>query len=423
MINDILTGNDDFWNKVNLALIQKNLGFDKKANFDIQRIRRFIQKSTAARLQSVQSWDVAQYIQGLREWGKIEEWQIEQTESALIWFFKDHLEFSSWNGYSRRYKYKFSPSWKHTGEKLERELKARHYAIRTTHTYIEWVSRFSKFKVSKKPEEIILADLEEFLTHLAVTAKVASSTQNQARHSIGFLFKHVLKLDTTDLKNVLKAKQSTKVPAVLHKTEVKELFKFLSGTSKLMAQVLYSSGLRLNECINLRVKDIDFHNNSIIVRLGKGGKDRVTVLSNKLEGDLKRHIARVKELHNEDLAKKLGFAPTERNKQRSKEWIWQYVFPSARLSVDNVTGDVVRRSTHQNSLQKSISLAAKRANITKPVSPHTLRHSFATHLLENGQDIRTIQELLGHSSVNTTMIYTHVVQKNDKSDISPLDEL
>ncbi|OGO40290.1 MAG: integrase, partial [Chloroflexi bacterium RBG_16_57_9] len=278
---------------------------------------------------------------------------------------------------------------------------------------------------TRHPNEIGAAEVEAFLTHLAVEGNVAASTQNQAFSALLFLYREVLHQDLGPI-DALRAKKPKRLPTVLTKEEVRRVLGHLSGAHQLMAKLLYGSGLRLMECLRLRVKDIDLAQRAIIVRDGKGMEDRVTMLPDSLIAPLQEHLQRVKRLHEEDLAKGYGavylpYALDRKYPNAEREWAWQYVFPSDRLSVDPRSSVVRRHHLDESGLQKVIRQAAQRAGIPKPVGPHTFRHSFATHLLENGYDIRTVQELLGHKDVKTTMIYTHVLNRGGLAVRSPLD--
>lgn len=269
--------------------------------------------------------------------------------------------------------------------------------------------------------------MEAFLTHLAVAGKVAAATQNQAKSALLFLYREVLDVELPWLENVERAKAPKRLPVVLTRAEVQALLTRLSGTHWLMSSLLYGAGLRLMECLRLRVKDVDFSRKEILVRDGKGFKDRVTMLPVALAVPLREHLERVRELHRQDLAAGWGavhlpYALEKKYPGAAHDWAWQYVFPSARISVDPRSGQVRRHHVQDQALQRAIKQAVRDADLTKPATPHTLRHSFATHLLEGGYDIRTVQELLGHSDVSTTMIYTHVLNKGGHGVTSPLDQ-
>lgn len=313
-------------------------------------------------------------------------------------------------------------------------LRLKHYSLRTEETYVHWIKRFIFFhnprlrqgEVKHHPRDMGTPEIEQFLTHLAVKERMSASTQNQALSAILFLYREVLKQDLDLPIRSMRAKEPKHLPTVLTKEEAHRVLNQLSGTYRLMAQLLYGSGLRLMECVRLRVKDIDFAHRAIIVRDGKGEQDRVTVLPDSLIAPLQEHLQRVKRLHDEDLARGCGtvylpYALERKYPNASREWGWQYVFPSDRLSTDPRSGKTHRHHLDESGLQKAVRQAAQRAKIAKPVSCHTFRHSFATHLLQNGYDIRTVQELLGHKDVRTTMIYTHVLQRGGMAVRSPLD--
>ena len=270
------------------------------------------------------------------------------------------------------------------------------------------------------------SEVSQFLTHLAVNRKVAASTQNQALSALLFLYSHVLDQPFDWLEDVERAKKPSRLPVVFTKEEARALLRQLDGSKWLMASLLYGSGLRLMECLRLRVKDIDFGYDQIVVRDGKGQKDRVTVLPQALKAPLERHLSKVKALHEKDLKEGFGevylpFALEKKYSRASREWGWQYVFPAARRSKDPRSEVIRRHHLDETVLQSAVKEAIRAAGITKPGSPHSFRHSFATHLLEAGYDIRTVQELLGHKDVTTTMIYTHVMNKGGKGVKSPLD--
>ena len=269
-------------------------------------------------------------------------------------------------------------------------------------------------------------EIEAFLSHLAKDLNVASSTQNQAFNALLFLYKHILQKQLDDKINAIRAKKPRRLPTVMTNEESMAVINALSGTNQLMAKLLYGCGMRLMECIRLRVKDIDFAMNQIMVRDGKGKIDRITILPESVIPDLQTHLKRVKTIHENDLSRGYGrvylpYALSRKYAQADREWGWQYVFPSKSLSKNPRTGEIRRHHIHENSLQKAVKSAARLVHISKPVSCHSFRHSFATRLLENGYDIRTVQELLGHKDVSTTMIYTHVLNKGGKAVRSPID--
>lgn len=313
-------------------------------------------------------------------------------------------------------------------DRVRDKIRLKHYSIRTEQAYVDWIRRFILFHEKRHPKEMGAAEIEAFLTHLAVRGNVAASTQNQARSALLFLYKEVLDQELPWLDNVEQAKRPQRLPVVLTHAEVKIVLDRLSGTHRLMANLLYGTGMRLMEGVRLRVKDIDFERREVLVRDGKGGKDRVTPLPLALVEPLQNHLARVKSLHEEDLRAGYGtvYLPDALERKypnANREWGWQYVFPSRQLSVDPRSGVTRRHHADEKGVQRAIKQAVRDAGLAKPATPHTLRHSFATHLLMAGYDIRTVQELLGHSDVRTTMIYTHVLNRGGKGVVSPLDNL
>ncbi|HMA89779.1 MAG TPA: integron integrase [Burkholderiales bacterium] len=302
----------------------------------------------------------------------------------------------------------------------------RHYSYRTEQSYIHWIKRFIFFSDKRHPRDLGAPEVTAFLTHLARDRDVAAATQNQALAALLFLYKEVLGQPLPWLDQIERAKRPARLPTVLSVAEIQRLLAQMDGTKWLMASLLYGAGLRLRECLKLRVKDIDFDYGQILVRDAKGGKDRVTMLPQSVIEPLRMHLQRVKALHERDVASghgdvELPDAIARKYPRAPYEWGWKFVFPSHKLSVDPRTGVIRRHHVFENYLIRGVKEAARAARIAKHVSCHTLRHSFATHLLERGQDIRTVQELLGHSSVETTMIYTHVMNKGGRGVASPLD--
>ncbi len=310
--------------------------------------------------------------------------------------------------------------------RLRQAIRVRQYALRTEEVYVGWVRRYIHFHGLRHPQDLGGAEVTAFLTHLAAERNVSASTQSQARAALLFLYREVLGIDLPWLDEVVTAKPSRHLPVVLTPREVERLLHELSGSSWLVAALLYGTGMRLLEGLRLRVKDVEFTRRECVVRDGKGGKDRVTVLPENLIGPLQQQLASAKVQHERDrasglpgvwlpdaLAVKYPAAPTS--------WGWQWVFPSPTTSTDPRSGIQRRHHLHEQSVQRAVSLAARRAGVDKPVSPHVLRHSFATHLLQAGYDIRTVQELLGHADVRTTMIYTHVLNRGGRGVRSPLD--
>ncbi len=311
-------------------------------------------------------------------------------------------------------------------DQVREVLRLNHYAIRTEEAYLNWIKRFVLFHGKRHPREMGATEVEEFLTDLATAGHVGVSTQKQALNALVFLYHRVLKLPFGVIEHLEKPKRPRRQPLVLTKEEAIRIIAALEGTPQLMAKLLFGTGLRLLECLRLRVKDIEFAQNQIVVRHGKGGKDRITMLPQSLKPVIEEHLRRVKILHEDDL--KAGFGRVylpdalERKYPRAnQQWGWQWVFPAKTLAVDPRSGVTRRHHVHENSLQKAVQAAVRRSGLHKPASCHTLRHSFATHLLQSGYDIRTVQQLLGHSDVSTTMIYTHVLHQGGLGVRSPLD--
>jgi integron integrase len=308
-------------------------------------------------------------------------------------------------------------------------IRLRHYSIRTEQTYVHWIVRFVRFHNLRHPQEMGDTEVTAFLTHLAVDLNVAASTQNQALNALVFLYKVVLNRPLGQFgAEVVRAKKPGRLPVVLTQDEVTAVLRQMTGLPKLMAQILYGSGLRVMECVRLRVKDVDFAREELVVREGKGAKDRRTILPPPLHTPLKDHLGQMQALHQKDIEAGYGevylpFALERKYPNAAREWGWQYVFPATHLSVDPRSGKTRRHHIDENVIQRAVHEATKKAGIVKPVNCHTFRHSFATHLLEDHYDIRTVQVLLGHVDVSTTMIYTHVLNKGGMGVRSPLEGL
>jgi integron integrase len=307
-------------------------------------------------------------------------------------------------------------------------MRTRHYSKRTEQTYIQWIRRFIFFHKKRHPVEMGEAEVNQFLTYLAVKERVSASTQNQALCALLFLYRYIIDRPLGELGEVIRARRPKRLPVVLTREEVKSLLNNLKGEQRLIAVLMYGTGMRLTECLRLRIKDIDFGSGVIIVREAKGDKDRRTMLPARVCASFQRHLSRVKEIHARDLAAGYGrvalpYALNRKYPNASADWIWQYAFPQQRRWVNPKTGDQGRYHVDQSIVQKAIKTAVRAAGIAKPATSHALRHSFATHLLEDGYDIRTIQELLGHRHVETTMIYTHVLNRGGKGVKSPVDRL
>ena len=316
-------------------------------------------------------------------------------------------------------------------EQVRDVIRRKHYSIRTEQIYTDWIRRFILFHGKRHPQEMAEKEVAQFLTHLARDRNVAASTQNTALSALLFLYKEVLKQEIGWLEGVERAKKPVRLPVVLSREEVRALFAHLQGRERLMAGLLYGSGLRLMEAVRLRVKDVDLAQARLTVRDGKGGTDRMTMLRLKLAQALEGHLQKMKAQHEEDLEAGFGsvylpHALARKFPRAEREWIWQWVFPSPRLSLDpRADGATEKRRHHvaESALQLAVKRAAVAAGLQKAATCHSLRHSFATHLLENGYDIRTVQELLGHKDVATTQIYTHVMNRGGRGVISPFDAL
>ena len=313
-------------------------------------------------------------------------------------------------------------------DQVRNEMRVRHYSIRTEEAYVQWIRRYILFHKKRHPKEMAETEINQFLSYLAVERHVAASTQNQALSAILFLYKRILKKEIGFVGDVVRARRTKRLPVVLTRKEVQSVLSNLTGTNWLMTSLLYGSGLRLMECVRLRVKDVDFSYNQILVRDGKGQKDRVTMLPQNLKQPLLHQLARTKELHEEDLSEGFGrvylpYALSRKYPNADREWGWQFIFPSSKRSPDPRAEAIRRHHRYPQNLQRAVKQAIRKAGIHKPASCHTFRHCFATHLLEKGYDIRTVQELLGHKDVKTTMIYTHVLNRGAGGVQSPADFL
>ena len=311
-------------------------------------------------------------------------------------------------------------------DQVREKIRRLNYAYSTEKAYLSWIKRFILFNEKRHPSELGAVEIEVFLTHLAVEKKVSPSTQNQALAALKFLYNEILHLALDEEILPVPAKRTKHLPVVLSQREAKAVLNELHGVYQLITQLLYGSGLRVTECLSLRVKDLDFDRGEVTVRSGKGAKDRRTILPITISQPLKDHLERVRLNYKQDLKEGFGsvYLPgglSRKYPNAAREWIWQYVFPAPKRSRDSRSGEVRRHHLHPSAIRREVKAAARRAGVTKHVTPHVFRHSFATHLLENGYDIRTVQELLGHSDVKTTMIYTHVLNKGGKGVRSPLD--
>ena len=311
-------------------------------------------------------------------------------------------------------------------DRLRGAIRRLHYSRRTEEAYIHWTKRFIYFHGKRHPSELGEAAVTAFLNYLATERNVAAATQNQALSALLFLYKHALGVELDWLDGLVRAKRPQRLPVVLTREEVEKILCAVEGTQWLMASLLYGTGMRLMECLRLRVKDVDFGYSQILIRDGKGEKDRITMLPGRLTAPLQTQLQKVRQLHDRDLKEGFGevhlpYALARKYPRAGFDWGWQYVFPSKSRSADPEDGIIRRHHLDETGLQRAVKSAVRASGISKPVHCHTFRHSFATHLLQSGYDIRTVQELLGHSDVSTTMIYTHVLNRGGRGVLSPLD--
>ena len=437
-----------FWESYQEAVIASGVPA-KNSEWFVRWAQKFADSNKDKPIRERSAADIHKFLLELSIQPGIQPWQIQQAEKALFFLYQDFMKQDlglesdqtlvpaeeksaiSTNPQSNfkdpaisRTQEKFR--WEEYFDRFRSAVRVRHYSIRTERAYEQWVSRFLNYYKGRSPEILNADDIQGYLNNLAEKRKVAASTQNQALNAIVFFFKEVLKREPGDFSDFVRAKQPLNVPEVLTRTEVQKLLDAMTGINQLMAGLLYGAGLRLMECIRLRVKDVDFETRRLTVRDGKGRKDRVTMLPERFQPLLEQQLEKAKALYETDL--KRGVAGVylwpgldRKYPNAAREWIWQYVFPSSRLSVDPRSHTTRRHHVHPSSLQKAVKNAAARAGLPRRVTCHTLRHSFATHLLENGYDIRTVQELMGHSNVATTMIYTHVLNRPGISVKSPAD--
>jgi len=375
---------------------------------------------------------VEKFLSQLKSQKKIADWQVRQADEALRLYIHHFLDGKT-SVLSPNVPQERVPDISKILSDMREAIRIKHYSYRTERSYLDWAERFIDYtsKVKKKDVRAVgldSGDVRDFLSYLALIKRVSASTQNQAFNALLFLFRDVLKIELGDLSKTVRAKRGQRLPVVLSPEEVQALFKNVKGLNLLIIQLLYGSGLRLMELARLRVKDIDFGSNLIFVRASKGDKDRTTILPETVKDILKLHMDEVKRLHDKDLAGGHGevYLPDALERKypnASKDWGWQYIFPSSKLSVDPRSGKIRRHHISEKAIQNAVREALKKAGIVKHASVHTLRHSFATHLLMNGVNIREIQNLLGHKHLETTMIYTHVLRDVVGVPKSPLDNL
>ena len=353
-----------------------------------------------------------------------ESWQVNQAREALriySYFFTHRKDEEK-----EKRNTPYEQLWKESADRMVRMLRLKQRSYRTEQSYVGWLRQFYAHFKDTDPMTMDTSHIIDFLSFLAVEKNVAKSTQNQAFNAILFFYRYVLEKDVGSIRKTVRTTPKRRLPVVLSVQEVHRLIDQLSGINHLMARVIYGGGLRLNECVRLRIKDLDFERSALLIRSGKGDKDRMTIMPESVKTDLQKHLEQVRTLYEKDRESDLAGvsmpdALERKYKNASTSWEWFWVFPSKSLSVDPRSRHVRRHHMHSSNLQRAMKPAAGKAGITKQVNVHTLRHSFATHLLEKGYDIRTIQELLGHANVQTTMIYTHVAKKNSLGVKSPLD--
>ena len=429
-----------FWNAYR-ACVEAHHIPPQRSGYYVRWVQEFVEFQPETKLRDRSAADIERFLKFLAEQAGAAEWQAKQAAYALRLLYEQFLPAyhptvaggSAVETGEAGFRDRILPgeAERCQGPVLQRlraEVRERHYSYKTETTYLEWVRRFLAFHGYADPHQLTPATaIKEYLDYLAGVRYVSASTQNQALNALVFLYGHVLHVPVGDMGNFQRAKRPRRLPEVMTRTEVQALLDQLTGTTKLMALLMYGGGLRLSECQQLRVKDVDIEHRQILVRDGKGQKDRVTILPEKVVGLLQEHLAAVKAQHERDLAAGHGDVfiwPALARKYRgaAKEWGWQFVFPARSFSADPRSGAIRRHHQHESLLQKAIKTAARKAGIVWPVGCHTLRHSFATHLLESGSDIRTVQELLGHANVETTMIYTHVLNRPSVAPVrSPLD--
>lgn len=438
-----------FWNAFK-ACVEENRVRPDRSPFYVKWAQTFVDFLPGKRLRDRSRQDIEAFIADMGKQPGLEDWQVKQAEHALKILYETFLpgyaSYAAAKPAQQDTEKKPRTSAVKTGDfrdrvvpgeverlysnlvdALKSEIRTRHYSIRTESAYLDWVRRFIAFHDYADPGSMDAAvAVKKYLDYLAMTREVAASTQNQALNALVFFYNHAMCKPFGEMDSFVRAKRPQRMPEVMTRDEVKTLLDQMEGISALMAGLMYGGGLRLMECVRLRVKDIDFGHNQIMVRDGKGQKDRITMLPERFIVPLQEHLARVRVIYEND---KINGVPgvyiwpalARKYPKAASEWIWQYLFPAKGLSVDPRSGTVRRHHISETIVQKAVKEAASRAGIIKKVSCHTLRHSFATHLLEARYDIRTVQELLGHAEVSTTMIYTHVLNRPGLSVRSPAD--
>lgn len=444
----------DFWQEYRVCVLEQEVP-EAKAEWYASWAESFARSQKELPLKARKAEHVRAFLSNLKHQANVKEWQVEQAREALLILYVDFLklpwakkrsghvgningaqgshESGQWKP-PQRYSFRDSSTSKEADarhgdviKRLRTEIRTRHYSIRTEQAYEDWIRRFITFHKLKSPRELGADAVKEYLEYLAEKRKIAASTQNQALNALVFLYEQVMKEPLGTIGDFTRAKRPKRLPVVLTREEVNLVLDNMSGTYGLMSGLMYGGGLRLMEGVRLRIKDMDFAQSQIAVRDGKGKKDRITIFPDRFKQPLKDHLVQVKELYEKDLKEGFGEVyiwPSLARKypHAAREWIWQYVFPSDKFSVDPRSKKVRRHHIHENGLNRAIKDAAIRAGLTKQMSSHVMRHSFATHLLQSGYDIRTVQKLMGHADVSTTMIYTHVLNKPGLAVKSPADE-
>jgi integron integrase len=410
-------------------LLEKNLVPVQNVPFFALWVSRFLDYARKNELSALEYQETAilAFLESLKSDKHVLDWQHRQANDSLRLYYFHYLGKTD----SRTAKAVTSKNTYEVIEETKRLIRLKHYSYSTERTYIQWIERFLQYNgqtAKKAISEIDATDFKNFISHLALKQRVSASTQNQAFNAILFFFRYVLGKETGNIADTVRAKRGQKLPVVFSVEEIKRLLACLNDKDLLITGIIYGAGLRLMELARLRVKDIDMDLNTLTVRSGKGDKDRTTVLPATVKEQLKNHLIEVKSLHDSDLARGHGEvhlpdALSRKYPNAGKEWAWQYVFPANNLSVDPRSGRIARHHVSDSAIQAIIKKAIRKAGIPKHASVHTLRHSFATHLLMNGVNIREVQELLGHKNVETTMIYTHVMRDMTGAPKSPLDTL
>lgn len=402
-------------------LLSRHIVTEKQLPYYINWVNQFFNFSHKSRNDSLLPDEIDKYIELLNR--RKEDWQVQQAREAI----NIYQLFVSRSNRKLRKSNDSVAEWRTVADEMVRMLRLKHRSLNTERTYLSWLRSFYKFLNGTSPASLNSSHIKRYLTYLAAERRVSASTQNQAFNALLFFYRHILGRDVGDIRDVVRARRKRRLPVVLTKGEVNRLLDNIpDGVNRLMAQILYGCGLRLRECVKLRIQNIDFERQRLIIRAGKGDKDRETILPETIIPELKAQLAHSRELFDKDRRNdvpgvELPNALERKFPNAGKEWEWHWVFPSQKLSIDPKSGIERRHHVYPSNLQRHIKRARNRAQIPKRITVHTLRHSFATHLLEDGYDIRTIQELMGHKSVETTMIYTHVLNRGGLGVRSPLD--